>query len=439
MKARLVPLHFNSGQDSEFHKQLQAVTALLGDQAEILPPVRLGDGLPPADAVLFPQILGEAYRRLDDFRAIDLPILIITTPAGTLSMWDWEVVDFLRAGGVRTIAPYDPRFTRAVCRALQVRRELRETRFLVFQDDPGEGFQAEIFKRFYWWEDQCGRLMNERFGVKIVKRSFRELGQQAKAIDDAQAEALWNQWAVPANGVTAPMARSAAKLYLAVRRHLDEDPSIRGVGINCLNESHFCDTTPCLAWSRLYEERGVLWACEADTLSLLTKFILHRTTLRPTMMTNLYPFLLGDAALKHERIEAFPPVDGPAENHILVAHCGYAGLIPRAMADQWTLRPKVLAIVDANATAIDARLAEGPVTLGKLHAGLDRMTVAQGELVKHVQFPGSDCLNGGVIRIRDGHALMNALASHHYLLMTGHALREIQWVAKVFGIEVQEI
>ena len=36
------------------------------------------------------------------------------------------------------------------------------------------------------------------------------------------------------------------------------------------------------------------------------------------MMTNLYPFLMGQAALAHERIPHFPAVDEP-ENHILAA------------------------------------------------------------------------------------------------------------------------
>lgn len=439
MKARLVPLYFSSGKDSEFDKQLQALRKLLSSQTDILEPVRLGDPLPPADAVLFPQILGEAYRRLDDFKAITLPILIITTPAGTLSMWDWEIIDFLRAHDVQTIAPYDPAFTCAVCQALAVRRELRETRFLVFQDDPGEGFQAEIFKRFYWWEDRCSRLMKERFGVVVEKRSYRELGAQAKAVSDSEADLVWSQWQIHTEALSEKAIRSAVKLYIAIHRHVDQDPSIRGVGINCLNESQYCDTTPCLAWNRLFEERGILWACEADTMSLLTKYVLHKSTGTPTMMTNLYPFLLGDAAVRHERIEHFPAVDDHPENHILVAHCGYMGVIPTSFASDWTLRPKVLAIVDANASAIDARLPQGPVTLAKLHADMTRMSVAEGEIVKYVQFPGSDCLNGGVIRVRDGHKLMNSLASHHYLLMTGHNLREIRWVGKVFGLRVEEI
>ena len=72
----------------------------------------------------------------------------------------------------------------------------------------------------------------------------------------------------------------------------------------------------------------MIWGCEADTLSMLTKYILHKSLGAPIMMTNLYPFLLGNAALKHERIESFPDVESEPENHMLVAHCGYMGVIP---------------------------------------------------------------------------------------------------------------
>jgi hypothetical protein len=34
-------------------------------------------------------------------------------------------------------------------------------------------------------------------------------------------------------------------------------------------------------------------------------------------MTNLYPFLLGNAALRHERITRFPQVEGDPDNYIL--------------------------------------------------------------------------------------------------------------------------
>jgi L-fucose isomerase-like protein len=273
----------------------------------------------------------------------------------------------------------------------------------------------------------------------VVKRSLRELGAAAKQISDGEAQQAWQSMAVPAEGVSQRAALSAAKLYLAVRRDLDADPAIRAAGMNCLNESHFSDTTPCLAWNALFEERGLVWGCEADTLSMITEYVLHKTLDAPVMMTNLYPFVLGGAALKHERIDRFPAVGSEPENHVLVAHCGYAGLIPRRFSTEWTLRAKVLAIVDQNATAIDARLPEGPVTLAKLHPSMDKLSVAEAELTGYAQFPGSDCLNGGVVRVRDGHRLMRGLASHHYVLLTGHHATDIRFLGKVFGLAIEEI
>jgi hypothetical protein len=439
MKARLVPVYFEPGRDAGFDDQVEALGRLLADDAELLAPVPLGAPLPDADAVVFPQLLGEAYRRVADFRAIPLPILIITSAFGTLSMWDWEIIAYLKAEGVETLAPYQPAQTRKLCRALVVKRQLRQTRFLVYQDNPGDGAQASIFKRFYWWEDECTQRMRERFGVTILKRSFRELGARARALPDELAEAAWKRRPVPIEGIAGRPLSSALKLYLAVQQDLEADPSIRAVGINCLNESHCSDTTPCLAWNLLYEERRLLWGCEADTVSMLTKFILHQALDAPVLMTNLYPFLLGDAALKHERIERFPAVSDDPANYLLVAHCGYLGVVPQSFSTEWTLRKKVLGIVDANATAIDARIPTGAITLAKLQPTFRDLTVVEGDLTGYAQYPGSDCLNGGVIRVPDGHRLMQALCSHHALLLTGHHLADLRLVAPVFNLTLQPV
>jgi len=439
MKARLVPLYFDPGRDSDFDRMLEALRSLLGDRVELLEPAPLGSPLPDAEAVLFPQLLGEAYRKVEAFQAIDVPILFLTTEFGTLSMWDWEIAEYLKSHGIETIAPFNFSQTEKVCAALAVKRELEDTKFLVYQDDPGEGFQAPIFKRFYWWEDECSERLHDKFGVTVVKKSFRELGAAAKGISDADAADASKDWDVPTEGLSDRAYRGAVKLCLAVERDLGADETIRAAGINCLNESHFSDTTPCLAWSRLYQERGLIWGCEADTMAMISKYLLHRSLGAPVLMTNLYPFLLGNAALAHERIESFPEVEAEPENHVLIAHCGYMGVIPEAFASEWTLRKKVLAIVDDDASAIDARLPTGDVTLAKLHPSMDKMTVSEGTLTGYAQFPGSDCLNGGVIKIPDGRKLMDSLASHHYLVLAGHQLGDIRFLGKVFGLEIEEM
>lgn len=441
MRARLVPLYFQSDQDKDFAGQLVALKRLLADDAEILSPVAFGAAVPTADAVIFPQMLGDAFRRVGDFRAIDLPILVITSEFGTVSMWDWEINRYLQSEGVAVFAPANLAQAQLLCRTLGLKRELRGTKFLVFQDDPGEGFQASIFKRFYWWESECTQRMFDKFGIQIEKRSFQALGQAAREIPDREAQATWQEWKDRLNvGDISPQALlSALKVYLAVRRELETDPSIQGAGINCLNESRFSDTTPCLAWNMLYEEKRLIWGCEADTVAMLSKFILHRALGVPVMMTNLYPFLMGQAALKHERIPDFPEVAEGPEHHILAAHCGYFGVVPRSFSTEWTLRRKVLAIVDDNATAIDARVAEGAITLAKLEPDFKRWSVAEANLEGYAQFANSDCLNGAVIRVSDGHRLLEELASHHYILATGHHLAELRLVARLFGMEVTVI
>jgi hypothetical protein len=437
LKARVVPLAFDPKPDDGFHAQCNAIRRLLGDRIDLLPFGVLGQSLPDCDAVILPQVLGDAYRRLDAFKAMQVPMLVVTSEFGTLSMWDWEILAWLRAEGVQAIAPYDLAQARRVCAALQVRRELATGKFVVYQDDPGDGMQSAIFKRFYWWEDECSQRILARFGLRIETRSFRELGDRARAIPDAVAEAVWREKQQPTAGCSGRSITSAMKIYLVLRDDLDADPTIRAMGINCLNESMFSDTTPCLAWSLLHDERGLIWGCEADTVAMLTKHVLRRSIGAPVIMTNLYPFLMGQAALKHERIAEFPVVDAP-ENYILVAHCGYMGVIPRSMSTSWTLRPKVLAIVDDNATAIDARLPEGPITLAKLLPTLDALAATAAELTGYVGWPGSDCVNGGLIRVRDGRRMMARLPSHHAAVMVGDHTADLPLVGRVFGLTVED-
>ena len=438
-KALLLPVRFASA-DEEFDAQLRTLGDLLSGVAELMHPITLGERPPASDAVLFPQLLGEAYRRVEELRALDRPRLVITSEFGTVQMWDWEICRFLAEEGVSTLAPYRLEQARTLCRALALRREMRRSSFVVYQDDPGQGAQAPIFKRFYWWEDACTRRILETFGVKVERRSFKKLAEAARAISDAEADRAWERWrhSVPLERLPERARRAALKLYLKLKRDLGDDENVHAAGINCLNESHFSDTTPCLAWNLLFEERGVTWGCEADTVSMLTQNLLYRSLQVPLMMTNLYPFLLGEAALKHERIPAFPDVEEP-EHHVLVAHCGYLGVVPQSFATSWAVRPKVLAIVDDNAHALDAHLPEGPVTLVKLSPSMDALVVVEGRLTGYAHYPGSDCLTGGIIRVPNGPALMRSLPSHHGIIVVGHRRAELEMVAQIFGLRLEII
>jgi len=439
MKAKLVPVYFKSAEDPDFVKQLNKLKVLLVEEAEILDPIALGKKLPDTDGVIFPQMLGDAYRRLNEIKSLPQPLMVVTSEFGTVSMWDWEINSFLTAKGVKVVGPNTLEKTKQACRAFALKRQLQKSKFLVYQDNPASvgGNQDEIFKRFYWWEPECTKAIEDKYGLKIVKKSFKKLAEDARAIKDEDALKVWEKKKgnTPIGRIANRAVLSAIKLYMKVTEDLDADKSFIAVGMNCLNESRFCETTPCLAWNLLYENRKMVWGCEGDTVSMLTEVLVSETINVPFMMTNLYPFLLGQAALKHEHIPNFPEVDGKPENFILAAHCGYLGVLPQSFSTEWKLKEKVLAIVDDNATAIDARLPEGPVTLVKLMPPFDSWSVIEGNLPKYAQFANSHCLNGAVIEVPNGPKMMDDLVSHHYIVTTGHNLNALEMVSKIFDLE----
>jgi hypothetical protein len=439
MKAKIVPIYFRTADDPDFAAQLQKLRELLADEAEILEPVKLGARVPETDAVIFPQMLGDAFRLVEKFQKLPQPLMIVTSEFGTVSMWDWEINSYLTAKGIKVIGPTSLEKTKQVCRAFALKRQLKRSKLLVFQDNPasGTGNQDEIFKRFYWWEPECVNAIEKKYGVKVVKKSFKKLGEEARAIPDEAAQKAWDlhKQKTPTGRLSSRPILSAVKIYMAVKAELDKDPDVMAVGINCLNESMFSDTTPCLAWNLLYDDQRMVWGCEGDLVSMMTKILIDKTIGVPFMMTNLYPFEMGDAALKHEHIPNFPEVDGSPEDYILAAHCGYFGVVPQSFSTEWKLKPKVLAIVDDNATAIDARFPEGHITLVKLMPPFDHLSVVEGDLPKYAQFKNSHCLNGAVIRVPNGKRLIADLVSHHYIITTGHNLNDLETVSKVFDLE----
>ena len=78
-------------------------------------------------------------------------------------------------------------------------------------------------------------------------------------------------------------------------------------------------------------------------------------------------------------------------------------------------------------------------TLLARYALIEQRQERLATLESYAQFPDSHCLNGGVIRVRDGRRLMDSLVSHHYLLLVGHHAENIRWLGKVFGLTVKEL
>jgi len=431
----------NEREKAEFTAQLDRLEALYGAQAQFLSPVSITGAISAqADAVVFPQLIGSAFEAKDILVNIHIPIVVLTSQFGTVEMWDWEIVSFLREEtGLTVFSPYTVELARVILRAMGSKRAMGDgIQFLMFQDAPGEGMQAGIFKRFYWWEPACTARMEEVFGIKILYRSYRELNERAQALSDAQAEQVCADWEVSMCNVSRENYLKAVKLYMAVKDTIAEIGPVYGVGANCLNESFLSETTPCLAWNMLYEKDDIIWVCEGDTVTMISKFIVCNALKRPTMMTNIYPFLVGMAALKHEKINTFPDVPNP-DHHALGVHCGYFGLAPQSFCRRWELKPKVLEIVGDNALMVDCEMEPGPITLAKIHPNMKKMILIEAEISDYVQYPGSDCRNGALIHFKNnnGHQIMQSLCSHHALIVQGECVHELLALAQVYQFDTE--
>jgi len=72
--------------------------------------------------------------------------------------------------------------------------------------------------------------IEQRFGLKIVKKSFRQLAEDARRVADEEASLVWAEREVktPTENLSNRAILSAIKLYMKIKQDLDADPSIRG-------------------------------------------------------------------------------------------------------------------------------------------------------------------------------------------------------------------
>ena len=435
IRAKVVPIRFkeiNARELGEYKQQLEILNAIYGDVAEFMGTVVAGDPIPECDAIVFPQLIGAAYHYKDVLRQYDKPMIVITSQFGTVDMWDWELIAYMRGAGFNVFSPYNIELGKVIFRAIAAKEHMKGAKFLMFQDDPGEGMQAYIFKRFYWWEKECSEQIEKFFGAKLIYKSWKAVNQRAAEIDAQKALYEFASGDIPCEGITEENKLNVARLYLAICEVIDELGGVDGIGANCLNESMYSNTTPCLIWNMLFEKYGIIWCCEGDTLTLISTYVLYQSLRQPIMMTNIYPFLVGKAAIHHEKIDDFPPVPDP-ENYALGVHCGYAGFAPRCFCSKWKMVPKVLAIVDEKTYMIDCELPTGDMVLAKINPSFDRITVIPGQLEKYVQFPGTDARNASLLHYSKGEKVMEELPSHHQMIITGRQQAAITQIARLFG------
>ena len=128
MKVKLIPLIFeetNERERGEYEQQFAVLKELYGDVAEFLDPIPVGAKLPEcADAIVFPQMIFAAFRHDEILKGYDLPMIVLTSRFGSIEMWDWEIVTYLRDLGCKVFAPYSIDMAKTVLRALAVKKKL---------------------------------------------------------------------------------------------------------------------------------------------------------------------------------------------------------------------------------------------------------------------------------------------------------------------------
>jgi uncharacterized protein involved in tolerance to divalent cations len=208
MKTVIIPLYFkeaNERENKERAVQIDNLKKLYGDDADFLQEQPVGSKLPKeADAIVFPQMIGAVFAHKEEMKQLDLPMIILTSSFGTVEMWDWEIVAYLREQLKLTVfTPYNIELGKTIMRAVSAKKNMAggKVNFLMFQDSLGEGMQAYIFKRFYWWEEECKETIEKAFGIKIIYRSWKELNERAEQISEEAALKLWEERRVPTEGV----------------------------------------------------------------------------------------------------------------------------------------------------------------------------------------------------------------------------------------------
>jgi len=311
-----------------------------------------------------------------------------------MAMWDWEIINYLKAEGVSLLAPLLglPGRSRPVVPSLPSGSCERAGSCLPGQSWRGR-LPAEHLQSLLLVARRVRRADPRKVRAKDREEERQGTRRQRKAIPDAQAREDWDRIRDTVHSLTsATRATSRHEAYRAVRDELDE-----GEGA--------------LRWDQLPERVGLLGhdpvprpgtfstrsatlsgAARADTVSMLTKFIVHRSLRVPVMMSHLYPFLMGQGRWKHERIPEFPRVDDP-ENYVPGGSLRLPGSGAQSFATEWNLRRKVLRHRRRQRHGDRCPAAGGRPDALKARSHFERLVMVEGEL-SACGLPGSDCRNG---------------------------------------------
>jgi hypothetical protein len=118
--------------------------------------------------------------------------------------------------------------------------------------------------------------IQKSFGIVVERVSFKEVNENARAVEEAAAQAVAKSWADKAKRieyVTDEMLLGCARMYLGMKKTL-ADHGAKAITINCLGGCYTgkLDAYPCLGFMQLQDE-GLMGVCENDLESTVSMIV----------------------------------------------------------------------------------------------------------------------------------------------------------------------
>lgn len=385
-------------------------------------PEKVGD----VDVVM---LFGGFWSVPDPLKAIDKPIVVWSwTHEGTLTMWLWETLSWLRANGIDVPVFINVEHLREYFRALAAYKSIKGCKVLLV-------LAGNLW--FTWGYPGVREALSRRLGLRFVEKDRRYLEEILKDISDEDARNLLEQKGFTCRGVDSEDVLEAFKLYLALKKVLEEE-GYSGVGVDCLLKPFYSKAGkpihPCLAFSLLSDE-GIACGCEGDVLSIATMLLLNRFFDEPCFMTNVYPLSIGPVVAKHLGI---PVHEFDPKRTILLCHCAYLGVVPPSLATKFHLTEK-WDKMHKGGIMVDVEVPLGSVTAARLSPIADSLQVFSGRLERILRFSSIHCRAVGVVEVDDSVKIAERIYSHHMIILPGDRREELKMLSKACGLKYEEL
>ncbi|MBN2048283.1 MAG: hypothetical protein JW750_10610 [Anaerolineaceae bacterium] len=448
-KLKIAPVLATPGKPSVDLAQLQRI---LGDAAEILPPV----------AIQSPAHWAEVIAGLDE--SIDA-ILPLSIPAYPTEIWNehpeplvkrglplifWCLIeheepdfwrfaarDMLQSLGVTVHIVNNNREGLMLVRALAMKRFIRRSKIVVF----GE-------QNFPWNARSAGHIVTEKLGLSIRIRPIADFRAHYARITDAmiadvRAERLTERYRL--GGVKPAELDQAIRTYLAIRAVLIEEQAV-GFGVNCFGDLIIQGgrDVPCLAQLLLREE-GYIAACDGDYIAMTTMALTSILLDKPCMTSNLYPVSYVGALTDHFGDPLSPP---PAvardewHNMARLAHCGFVGVVSPEMTPEgrttlqdWGGTYEIKR--DGSGCGADGDLiADEEITVVSLGFNVTRLMATRGRVFETTHHPGMPhCETSALLVLNHLPEFFQNVSRDHVVVFYGDYLRDFEILAQILGLD----